>query len=96
MLYSQHRGAELTAAGERVASEIVRHHRLLGLYLVRVLGYEWDAVHAEADRLEHEIPEESEERVSKAQGTPSVIRVEIQSPLGCCGLLMTSSSTWTC
>ncbi len=69
--YSKHRGAVLTAEGERVALEIIRHHRLLELYLVQVLGYEWDAVHDEADRLEHVISEEFEERIAQALGDPA-------------------------
>lgn len=68
--YSKHRGAVLTEEGERVALEIIRHHRLLELYLVQVLGYEWDAVHEEADRLEHVISEEFEERIARALGDP--------------------------
>jgi DtxR family Mn-dependent transcriptional regulator len=71
VLYSKHRGAVFTAEGERVALEIIRHHRLLELYLVQVLGFEWDAVHEEADRLEHVISEEFEERISKALGDPA-------------------------
>jgi len=70
VLYSKHRGAVLSAEGERVALEIIRHHRLLELYLVQVLGYDWDTVHDEADRLEHVISEEFEERIAQALGDP--------------------------
>ncbi len=63
-------GAVLTPAGERVALEIVRHHRLLELYLTESLGYTWDEVHAEADRLEHVISEEFEARISSLLGDP--------------------------
>jgi len=63
-------GAVLTPAGERVALEIVRHHRLLELYLTESLGYTWDEVHAEADRLEHVISEDFEARISSLLGDP--------------------------
>lgn len=69
--YQKHRGASLTPAGQQVALEIVRHHRLLEMYLHRSLGFEWDAVHAEADRLEHVISEEFEQRIDQALGYPS-------------------------
>lgn len=68
--YQKHRGVVLTAAGEKVALEIVRHHRLLEMFLHQMLGYEWDEVHAEADRLEHVISEEFEERIARAMGDP--------------------------
>ena len=71
VLYSKHRGAVLTTEGERVALEIIRHHRLIELYLVQVLGYDWDAVHDEAERLEHVISEEFEERIARALGDPA-------------------------
>jgi DtxR family Mn-dependent transcriptional regulator len=71
VIYSKHRGAVLTTEGERVALEIIRHHRLLELYLVQVLGYDWDAVHDEAERLEHVISEEFEERIARALGDPA-------------------------
>lgn len=68
--YEKHRGAELTLAGNQVALEIIRHHRLLELYLHERLGYPWDEVHDEADRLEHVISEELEERIAQALGDP--------------------------
>ncbi len=64
-------GAHLTDAGERVALEVIRHHRLLELYLAQTLGLELDAVHDEADRLEHVISEELEERIDRALGFPT-------------------------
>jgi len=70
--HEPYRGIRLTAAGERVALEIVRHHRLLELFLVQALGYSWDEVHEEADRLEHVISEEFEERMALALGNPSI------------------------
>ena len=48
-------GVQLTRAGERVALEVLRHHRLLELYLAEALGMPWDRVHAEAEKLEHAI-----------------------------------------
>ena len=68
--YEKHRGAELTLAGNQVALEIIRHHRLLELYLHERLGYPWDEVHEEADRLEHVISEELEERIARELGDP--------------------------
>jgi DtxR family transcriptional regulator, Mn-dependent transcriptional regulator len=69
--YQKHRGAVLTPEGERAALEVVRHHRLLELFLHQTLGYSWDEVHAEADRLEHVISEEMEERIAESLGHPS-------------------------
>lgn len=68
--YQKHRGAVLTPAGKRAALEVIRHHRLLETYLQHVLGYTWDEVHPEADRLEHVISEELEERIARALGDP--------------------------
>jgi DtxR family Mn-dependent transcriptional regulator len=53
--YQKHHGVILTDAGEKIALETIRHHRLLELFLHRILGYPWDEVHDEADRLEHVI-----------------------------------------
>jgi DtxR family transcriptional regulator, Mn-dependent transcriptional regulator len=61
----------LTPAGERVALEVIRHHRLLELYLAETLGVHVDDVHDEADRLEHAISEELEERIDQALGYPT-------------------------
>jgi DtxR family Mn-dependent transcriptional regulator len=68
--YHKHRGVELTPEGEQVALEIIRHHRLLELFLHDRLGYPWDKVHAEADRLEHVISEDLEERIAQELGNP--------------------------
>ena len=68
--YKKHYEVLLTPAGEKIALEIVRHHRLLEMFLVQILGYEWDEVHAEADRLEHHISEAFEERIAEALGDP--------------------------
>ena len=69
--HEPYRGAKLTSAGERVALEVIRHHRLLELYLAQTLGLDVDAVHDEADRLEHVISEELEARIDKALGFPT-------------------------
>jgi DtxR family transcriptional regulator, Mn-dependent transcriptional regulator len=67
-----YRGVRLTPLGERKAIEVIRHHRLLELYLARQLGYSWDKVHAEADRLEHVISEEFEDKLDELLGYPTV------------------------
>lgn len=69
--YTRYQGVELTSAGSKIALEVVRHHRLLELYLAEVLGFSWDKVHAEADRLEHVISEEFEEKIDQALGRPT-------------------------
>jgi DtxR family transcriptional regulator, Mn-dependent transcriptional regulator len=69
--YQKHRGVLLTEAGQAIALEIIRHHRLLELFLHQTLGYSWDEVHEEADRLEHVISEDFEERMAQALGNPS-------------------------
>jgi DtxR family Mn-dependent transcriptional regulator len=63
VLYQKHQGASLTARGEKAALEVIRHHRLLEEYLVKTLGYTWDSVHDEADKLEHAISEDFEARI---------------------------------
>lgn len=68
--HEPYRGATLTAAGERVALEVIRHHRLLESYLAEALGMPWDRVHAEAEVLEHYISEELEDRIATALGDP--------------------------
>jgi DtxR family Mn-dependent transcriptional regulator len=67
-----YQGAELTAEGEAVALEVVRHHRLLEAFLADRLDYDWSEVHDEADALEHHISEEFERRVAEALGNPAV------------------------
>jgi DtxR family Mn-dependent transcriptional regulator len=69
--YHKSHGARLTAAGEQAALTVVRYHRLLEAYLHQKLGYTWDEVHEEADRLEHAISEELAERLSAALGHPT-------------------------
>jgi DtxR family Mn-dependent transcriptional regulator len=69
--YRKHRGVALTPDGEKVALEILRHHRLLERFLQETLGFSWDEVHEEADRLEHVISEEFEERMAQVLGDPT-------------------------
>ena len=69
--HEPYRGTRLTEAGMRVAVEVIRHHRLLELYLAQTLGLDVDAVHEEADRLEHVISEELEARIDRALGYPT-------------------------
>jgi DtxR family transcriptional regulator, Mn-dependent transcriptional regulator len=64
-------GFRLTDAGEKVALEIIRHHRLLEAYLHQALGYSWDQVDAEAEKLEHHISEEFEDRIDKLLDYPA-------------------------
>jgi DtxR family transcriptional regulator, Mn-dependent transcriptional regulator len=70
-VHEPYRGITLTAAGEKVALEVIRHHRLLELYLAETLGLHVDDVHAEAERLEHVISEELEQRIDQALGFPT-------------------------
>ena len=70
--YQPYQGVRLTEAGRNVALEVIRHHRLLELFLAQALGMPWDKVHEEADRLEHVISEEFEEAVARYLGDPSV------------------------
>jgi DtxR family transcriptional regulator, Mn-dependent transcriptional regulator len=69
--HEPYRGVSLTPAGERIALEVIRHHRLIEAYLAEALGMPWDRVHAEAEVLEHYISEELEERMAAALGDPS-------------------------
>ncbi len=64
-------GVSLTAAGERVALEVLRHHRLLELYLAEALGMSWDRVHEEAEVLEHAISPELSELIAAKLGNPT-------------------------
>jgi DtxR family transcriptional regulator, Mn-dependent transcriptional regulator len=69
--HTRYHGVDLTPAGEKIALEIIRHHRLLELYLAETLGYPWDEVHAEAERLEHHVSDELEARMDSALGFPT-------------------------
>ncbi len=70
--HKPYQGVELTQTGIKMALEIIRHHRLIELYLRQSLGYDWDQVDAEADRLEHAISEDFEDRIDRALGFPTV------------------------
>lgn len=70
--YEKHHGARLTSHGRRRALEVIRHHRLLERFLHDVLGYAWDEVHEEAERLEHYISEKLEDRIAAKLGDPQV------------------------
>ncbi len=65
-------GVHLTPNGERIALEVLRHHRLIELYLVEALGFTWDEVHEEAEVLEHVISEKLEARIAAHLGDPTV------------------------
>lgn len=69
--YQKHQGVTLTKEGKRAALEVIRHHRLLEAWLVQTLGYSWDEVHEEAERLEHVISEDFERRIAAAMGHPT-------------------------
>jgi DtxR family Mn-dependent transcriptional regulator len=69
--YRRYHGVLLTDAGRRVALEVIRHHRLLELYLVQDLGVPWDRVHEEAEVLEHVLSEELEELIAAKLGDPT-------------------------
>jgi DtxR family Mn-dependent transcriptional regulator len=69
--HAPYRCVELTPSGERVALEVIRHHRLLEQYLAQALGLSLDAVHSEADRLEHALSEEVEARIDRSLGYPT-------------------------
>ncbi|HEX9386955.1 MAG TPA: metal-dependent transcriptional regulator [Anaerolineales bacterium] len=68
--YHKHQGVTLTKEGKKAALEVIRHHRLLEAWLVQTLGYSWDEVHEEAERLEHVISEDFERRIATAMGHP--------------------------
>jgi DtxR family Mn-dependent transcriptional regulator len=68
--YQKHQGVTLTKDGKRAALEVIRHHRLLEAWLVQTLGYSWDEVHEEAEKLEHVISEDFERRIAAAMGHP--------------------------
>jgi DtxR family Mn-dependent transcriptional regulator len=67
-----YRGVVLTALGRRLALEVLRHHRLLELYLSEAFGMPWDQVHAEAEVLEHVLSEELEDLIAAKLGDPTV------------------------
>jgi DtxR family Mn-dependent transcriptional regulator len=70
--YEPYQGVRLTGVGEKTALEVLRHHRLLELYLAQALDVPWDQVHEEAERLEHALSEDLEERIAAVLGDPTV------------------------
>lgn len=70
--HDRYRGQQLSDEGRQTALELVRHHRLLEMFLVEVLGFSWDEVHEEAERLEHVISERMEERIFELLGRPDL------------------------
>ncbi len=70
--YTPYRGVELTEKGARIALEVIRHHRLWELFLARALNMPLDAVHAEAERLEHALSDTLEDAIDAALGHPTV------------------------
>lgn len=69
--YQSYRGVTLTHAGEKIALEIIRHHRLLETYLREVMDYSWEQMHEEAEQLEHHISEEFEKKLDELLGYPT-------------------------
>jgi DtxR family Mn-dependent transcriptional regulator len=69
--YTRSQELALTSAGEKIALEMIRHHRLLETYLKEALGYSWDQLDQEAEKLEHAISEEFEERIDVLLGRPT-------------------------
>src|SRR6202011_1880665 len=72
VLHDRYHGQQLTDDGRSLALELVRHHRLLEMFLVKILGYGVDEVHEEAERLEHVISERMEERIFELLGRPEI------------------------
>jgi DtxR family transcriptional regulator, Mn-dependent transcriptional regulator len=70
--YEPYRGVRLTPQGEKIALKVIRHHRLIELYLTEALGLPWNQVHEEAEKLEHVLSEILEERISAALGHPTI------------------------
>ena len=69
--YKRYQGVALTLSGKKIALEVIRHHRLIELYLNEVMGVPWDKVHLEAEKLEHVISEELEDRMDELLGFPT-------------------------
>lgn len=88
----RYQGVTLTPSGKRVALEMLRHHRLLETFLVQELGYSWDQVHEEAERLEHVISERFETRIAEALGHPT--HDPHGDPIPGANLQMPAEETW--
>ena len=68
--HERYQGARLTGTGQREAIRMIRRHRVLELFMVEVLGYTWDQVHAEAERLEHAVSDGMIDRMARVLGDP--------------------------
>ncbi len=71
VVHQSYKGVRLTKSGEKIALEIIRHHRLLETYLREIIGYSWEMMHHEAEHLEHHFSEEFEERIDALLGYPT-------------------------
>src|SRR5258707_10179933 len=70
--YEPYHGVRLSPHGEKIALEVIRHHRLIELYLVQALGYSWDEIHKEAERLEKKISQKKESRIYAGDSHPKI------------------------
>ncbi len=71
LTYEPYQGVQLTHSGKKIALEVIRHHRLVELFLAEALGVPWDKVHQEAEKWEHVLSEELEERIDALLGYPT-------------------------
>ncbi len=69
--YQKHHGVQLTDVGQHVSLQVIRKHRLIELFLVKILGYSWDEVHEEAESLEHAVSPLFGERLARLLGEPN-------------------------
>ncbi len=69
--HKRYQGIKLTQAGQKIALEVIRHHRLIELYLAQALGVPWDQVHDEAEKWEHVLSEDVEDRMDAVLGHPT-------------------------
>ena len=72
LVHEPYQGVRLTDSGRKAALEVVRHHRLIEAYLAEALGVPWDQVHEEAEKLEHVISEDLEDRMDSMLGSPKI------------------------
>jgi DtxR family Mn-dependent transcriptional regulator len=72
VVYEPYQGVVLTEAGQKIALEVIRHHRLIELFLAEALGVPWDQVHAEAHKIEHVLSEDLEDRIDAILGFPTI------------------------
>ena len=92
--YEPYMGVRLTPAGEKLASRVLRRHRLIELFLVKVLGMNWADVHDEAERLEHAVSEQLVDRIDRCWAVRSSIRTAIRFRRRRESCRMRSQSTW--